>query len=299
MDRRAIPSIGMTHYGEDWLRTSGILSMHLPGSVEKDPVRLSPHYHDFFQISFIQSECHLMHDFREKTLHRTCLFFVGPGHVHTIRPNLEMEGTVVSFTRDFFDARQDGVRGLLSEFPFFHAADAEPWLEIPAALEDEFRKHFAEIQQEFDLARPGAGEILRCLLRMLFVKATRLHTDRDDGPPTTRSAALVRSFLKHVEEHFLTWKTLAPYARELGISANHLNDVVSAETGHPAGEHIRLRTMLDAKRLLLYSELSVAEIGYGLGFKDPSYFGRFFRRYGRCTPADFRSQIREKYHQDP
>lgn len=289
----------MIQYGEDSLRTSGIVAMHLPGSMVRDPGRLSPHYHDFFQISFIEGSCHLMHDFREKRTDRTCLFFVGPGHVHTIRPSLEMEGTVVSFTRGFFDARQDGVRGLLSEFPFFHTSDADPWLEIPTALVEEFRSHFVEIQREFDQARPGAGEILRCLLRVLFVKATRLHTDSDDGLPTTRSAALVRSFLKQVEKHFLNWKTLAPYARELGISANHLNDVVSAETGQPAGEHIRLRTMLDAKRLLLYSELSVAEIGYGLGFKDPSYFGRFFRRYGKCTPADFRSQIREKYHQDP
>ncbi|HEY1121221.1 MAG TPA: helix-turn-helix domain-containing protein, partial [Haloferula sp.] len=56
--------------------------------------------------------------------------------------------------------------------------------------------------------------------------------------------------------------------------------------------------LLDAKRLLLYSELSVAEIGYRLGFKDPSYFGRFFRRYESRTPAEFRDEIREKYQKD-
>jgi AraC family transcriptional activator of pobA len=299
MNRRAIPSIEMIRYGEEGLRTSGVVAMHLPGSMESDPKRLSPHYHDFFQISLIQGQVTLMHDFKERSVEGTLLFFVGPGHVHTIRPGPGMEGTVISFTREFFDARQDGVRGLLSEFPFFNAADADPWLDIPDIGVRDFQRHFAEFQDEFDQARPGAGEILRCLLRVLFVKATRLHRDSDEGLETTRAASLVRSFLKQIEEHFLVWKTLAPYARALGISANHLNDVVSAETGHPAGEHIRLRTMLDAKRLLLYSELSVGEIGYGLGFKDPSYFGRFFRRYEKCTPADFRSQIREKYHRDP
>jgi len=81
------------------------------------------------------------------------------------------------------------------------------------------------------------------------------------------------------------------------VGVNHLKDVVCAATGRAAGEHIRLRRLLAAKRQLLHSELTVSEIGFKLGFKDPSYFSRFFRRYEKLTPAVFRTRSREKYQQ--
>jgi AraC-like DNA-binding protein len=111
----------------------------------------------------------------------------------------------------------------------------------------------------------------------------------------SRSAILVRKFQHEIERHHHDWKTLEPYAHELGVTVNYLNDVVRKETGQSAGEHVRLRRLLDAKRLLLHSMLSVSEIGYQLGFVDPSYFSRFFKRYENVTPAEFRMQIREKY----
>jgi AraC-like DNA-binding protein len=55
------------------------------------------------------------------------------------------------------------------------------------------------------------------------------------------------------------------------------------------------RRILEAKRLLLHSELTIAEIGYELGFEDPSYFSRFIRWELKTTPAELRGLIRQKY----
>jgi AraC family transcriptional activator of pobA len=151
---------------------------------------------------------------------------------------------------------------------------------------------------EFNHDRDGAAEIIRALLRILLVKAGRWRVREPASTTPQRALSLVRNFQLLVELNFKDWQALAPYARELGVTINHLNDVISEATGRPAGEHIRQRRLLDAKRLLLYSELSVAEIGYRLGFKDPSYFGRFFRRYESRTPAEFRETIREKYQKE-
>ncbi|MDB6140706.1 MAG: AraC family transcriptional regulator, partial [Verrucomicrobiaceae bacterium] len=106
---------------------------------------------------------------------------------------------------------------------------------------------------------------------------------------------LARQFCLEVEHHFRQWQALTPYATLLGVSVNHLNEMVSEHTGHSAGDIIRQRRLLDAKRLLLHSDFSISEIGYQTGFDDPSYFSRFFRRYAHTTPADFRDRIREKY----
>ena len=76
------------------------------------------------------------------------------------------------------------------------------------------------------------------------------------------------------------------------VALEGFTHLIPFAAGH---EVIRQRRLLDAKRLLSHSEMSVSEIGYHLGFEDPSYFSRFFRRYERCAPAEFREQIREKY----
>ncbi|MDB6080659.1 MAG: AraC family transcriptional regulator, partial [Akkermansiaceae bacterium] len=89
------------------------------------------------------------------------------------------------------------------------------------------------------------------------------------------------------------------YAKMLGVTSGHLNDTVSAQTGRPAGALIRERILLEARRLLLHSELQIAEIAYHLGFGDPSYFARFFRREDGRPPGDFRMEIREKYRSEP
>jgi AraC-like DNA-binding protein len=74
-----------------------------------------------------------------------------------------------------------------------------------------------------------------------------------------------------------------------------LTESLRLEIGLTAGELIRARLLLEAKRLLLHSELTVAEIGYELGFEDPSYFSRFVRREIETSPVELRNQLREKY----
>ena len=79
------------------------------------------------------------------------------------------------------------------------------------------------------------------------------------------------------------------------LTTSHLNESLRLETGLTAGDLIRTRRILEAKRLLLHSELTMAEIGYELGFKDPSYFSRFTRRELKTSPGELRSLIRQKY----
>lgn len=83
---------------------------------------------------------------------------------------------------------------------------------------------------------------------------------------------------------------MSSHATLLGVSPETLSEIVKKETGKTPGTLIRERILLEAKRLLLHSSLSVAEIAYELTFKDPSYFNRFFRRSTADTPAEFRKR---------
>lgn len=298
MKREAIPIVGLGDYGQPGLRREGFVAVPYQESRAWNPTLLTPHYHDFFQISLIRGEALLMHDFREAEVKGHTLFFLSPGQVHAVKSGSATDGTILSFTREFFDAGAAGGTEFLLSLPFFYTADSLPWVVLPEDAAASACGLFRDLQDEYTRAEAGSAEMIRALLRILLIKAGRWRSHDASVASSKRAGALVREFQLLVERHFHEWQALAPYAGELGVTANHLNDVVSEATGKAAGEHIRQRRLLDAKRLLLYSGLSVSEIGYRLGFKDPSYFSRFFRRYQSCTPAEFRDDIREKYQKE-
>ncbi|WP_161622692.1 helix-turn-helix domain-containing protein [Cesiribacter andamanensis] len=80
------------------------------------------------------------------------------------------------------------------------------------------------------------------------------------------------------------------YAGQLQLSTAYLSRLVQEASGEPAAALIRRRLLLEARRRLLYSPQTNAEIGYALGFSDASNFNRFFKKAEGCTPKEFRSR---------
>jgi len=99
---------------------------------------------------------------------------------------------------------------------------------------------------------------------------------------------LLRNFMDLIEVHFKSLKLPKDYAALLYITPNHLNAVTKEQLGYSAGELIRNRVLLEAKRLLVVKNYSIAEIAYELNFSDASYFTKFFKKAVGCTPEDFK-----------
>jgi AraC family transcriptional activator of pobA len=76
-----------------------------------------------------------------------------------------------------------------------------------------------------------------------------------------------------------------------------LGKAVHERSGRPAGEMIRQRLLLEAQRLLAYTEMAVSEIAYAINFQDPAYFSRFFRRLTGQSPGEFRESLSQKYQE--
>lgn len=294
MNRRSIPALDMSVHGQAHLRQQGIVVLTLEDSLAHDPDRLKPHYHDFFQIILFEGPGTMMHDFRDFSVKKPTLIFLSPGQVHTMRNRPGLQATLVSFTQSFFDHAAPPP-SMLFEMPFFFPEENQPWFVIPQKELAGIRTIFDDLQCEFDRAESGADEVLRATLRILFVRLRRLYSDVRPQEPSSRAARLARQFHVTVETHVNEMRTLEEYAKALSVTSNHLNDVVREQTGRSAGDIIRQRKLLEAKRLLSHSDMTVSEIGYELAFRDPSYFSRYFRRYAGRTPAEFRAEIREKY----
>jgi len=293
MNRRAIPVYGLGVYRTDRPAPEGLFVGTLADSIARRYFHPHPHTHPFFQVFLVTGRGGFTQDFNDYALAGPTLVFSSPGQVHAVRLRPALRGTFISFTQEFFDGGMPPP-SRLPDFPFFFS-DLPPLLPLKGPEAAAFRREFADLRAEFDAGLPGAAEVIRARLGIIFVRAARLHARKHGGKLPSRPARLARAFRLAVEHRFHEETSLAAYAAALGVTPNHLNDTLRRETGQAAGALIRQRRLLEAKRLLLHSDLGIAEIGYRIGFGDPSYFGRFFRRAAGAAPAAFREGIREKY----
>ncbi|WP_456311674.1 AraC family transcriptional regulator [Pseudomonas shirazensis] len=114
-----------------------------------------------------------------------------------------------------------------------------------------------------------------------------------DKSKENRSIIIKETFIKLTKQHFKTWKQPAQYASALSISASHLNDTVKLLTGSPVSVHIQEASILEAKRLLYFTDNNVKEIAYLVGYDEPVYFGKLFKKVTNLTPLEFRKKFRD------
>jgi AraC-like DNA-binding protein len=88
-------------------------------------------------------------------------------------------------------------------------------------------------------------------------------------------------------------KSPSEYAAALNISPSYLNEVVKDTTGHPVSYWIHQEIILEAKRMLFYTNSTVKEISYALGYNDTTYFIRLFSKNAGMPPLQFRCNSRK------
>jgi AraC family transcriptional activator of pobA len=148
---------------------------------------------------------------------------------------------------------------------------------------------FERIHAEHEGAEPARAIMLRALageLACLVLRRLDAH-----GAATGAGATDPRfqRFYADIQRHLRSGRTVADHAREIGISERHLSRICQAATGLPAARLIEASQMREACRMLVYSRATIAAIGYELGFDDPSYFSRVFRRVMGLTPGAYRA----------
>ena len=150
---------------------------------------------------------------------------------------------------------------------------------------------FAILSQELGLAAPARRLAIRAGLSRLFATAARLvERGAGDAVLASQDVALTERFRRRVEESFRSGMPVSAHARALGVSEDRLLAACQARFGEPPLALIHRRIVVEAQRWLLYTPRPIGEIGRELGFADPAYFSRFFRRRTGETPRAFRSR---------
>jgi AraC-like DNA-binding protein len=239
---------------------------------------IGAHRHDYYEICWITGGAgRLLIDFTGYAIMPPMLCFFSPGQVHAWAIDAPITGYIVRFTTAFF-ATSPQQHLALAELPWFYAIDSAPVLAASPAERGQIDPLWQRMEQEYTARRDQHLAALRAYLQLILIEAARLHCQ---APPAASEAdyLLTKRFLLLVEQHYRTHTSVAHYAERLHVTANHLNVIVRHTMARSAGTIVRERLLLEAKRLLCYTELTIAEIAAQLGFDDPSYFGRFFKKH--------------------
>lgn len=246
-----------------------------------------PHRHDFYNVLII-TQGRGIHsiDFVDYEVEPCTVFFLTPGQVHYWDLEPGTRGYSIFFETSFFSLDQPLRK--LKQFPFFHGANA-PYLRLDCDQHEFVSSLIGQMQQELDQEQDRYEDVLRSFLEIFLIKLSRFyHSSSDEAYSSPYLLQQVSRYENLVEEYFIQYKSVQDYADMMAVTAKNLNAICKKAIGKTAGSIIKERVMLEAKRLLMHSELSVNKIVAELNFKDPSYFVRFFRKNEGITPEQFR-----------
>ena len=238
-----------------------------------------PEFH-FLLLPTTGVEKHML-DFTDHTLTPGSVLWVRPGQVQRWGDLTAYDGWVLIFPAGLLDP-------VTAELTRAGAPDGASWWstgDAAAAGVPALVAEIADLAGDEAMPRTLRAPALTHLLAALLLRLTAQASSRPDAPSGSEAWLAFRSLLEaeHTRHHDVAW-----YAARLGWSTRTLARATRAATGKAPKELIDERVLLEARRLLAHSDLSVARVGEAVGFDDASNFGAWFRLRDGQTPAAFR-----------
>jgi AraC family transcriptional activator of pobA len=255
---------------------------------------LVPHRKDYyFMVLVRQGSSRHWIDMKPYTLKADTFYFTVPHQVHLKEESEPLSGTIIAFTEELLAIEGNS---FLKQLPIIQNPHNGHELSLSTQdvlfLEDTLEKMYTEYRAKNNWQQG----MLMAYVQVLLIYLSRLYTEQFSGEETVPDRVLLKKYLAKIEESYTEVHEVACYADMLNISAGHLSEVVKEQSGKSAITHIHERLVLEAKRLLFHTEISIKEVAFQLGFEDASYFNRFFKRITGNTPLDYRTANREMYH---
>ncbi len=266
-----------------------IVSLETLTRVKKDYL-ISPHRTNFYHI-FLFEDCSPTHlvDFEAVKIQPYSLLFIDKDRVHQFDQLLNYVGHILVFTENFFCTTEDDTKFLRGSI-LFNELSNHPSLNLDKNDFLKFASLCENIREELNLPLDSSKHILlKNLLQNFLLLADR--EKRKQGFTEKKKGIdldyvlLLRDLL---EKNYTKLKAVSDYAKLICISEKRLSKATTQILGKTPKEIINDRVLLEAKRLLVHTNLSIKEIGQQLGFEDPAYFVRYFKKNSEITPAEFR-----------
>lgn len=284
--QRDIPVVDFYDDVETWPTSELIHCEPLAERSQRHDWRIHPHRHSqLTQLFFLQKGRGTARiDSIAYDLEAPCVLVIPERCVHEFTWAKNSAGFVLSITSlvNTELMRQLGEHG--NVFATHAVVDAS---EDPAYVE----MLFTSIQREYAGALALQELSLDYLIKLLAVWLARCTaTESRSDTQSSRAGQHLKRFRKLVDEHHKSHWPVSKYGNAIGITPSHLNAICQQSAGQSALEIVHERLLLAARRDLVYTEKTIAGVSHKLGFADPSYFTRFFKRHTGLPPSQFRRQ---------
>lgn len=241
------------------------------------------------KVFFIPSGYELTVDFNRYNTKKPSLFFLTSQHLN-IEKGKE-ESMLLHYNRDFYciqiHDKEVACDGLL-----FHNVFEIPFVGLDQSEAIMIKGLFQNIKDELEWKDSSAEEMIRTYVKQIIIKATRKwkkqNLDNDTIKIPGSELDIFRDFSRHLEIHFREKHNVSDYAELLHIAPKTLTHKFKSLNLESPNQFIINRILLEAKRLLFYTDKPVKEIAYDLGYEDPAYFNRLFTHKTGSTPANFK-----------
>ncbi|MCL1669853.1 AraC family transcriptional regulator [Elizabethkingia ursingii] len=269
------------------------LGLHRVSQPDQEEVN-SEKYKSYIKILYLPAGYTITVDFKQYTTDSSSIFFINSNQHFSIEKTGEESGLMIYYNRDFYciqihdaEVACDGI--------LFNNLSNIPVIGLSPTDKIMITYIFKAIEEEFKVVKAQREEMLRVYLKQIIILSTRLwsmqHLDKTHDA-TDNDTTFFRQFSLFVENHYREKHTVADYAELMGIAPKTLTQKLRKMNMAQPNEVIKDRIILEAKRLLIHTEMSAKQIAYALGYEDPAYFNRLFS----LKVGDNTSNFRKKYN---
>lgn len=245
---------------------------------------LRPHRKNYYMIALLESgESRHWVDGKAYSGRPGCIYIGNPQQVHVKEERGTLTGPMVCFTPDALPTADWAEFSVLRNPANLHE------LFLPEAEFEWILQSMKTIRSEAQAHDRWRRSGIAGGLQLLLSQVSRIYDENSVGSLRGKQpSSLVRRFQDLVSRHYAEWATVRQYSRHLGVTPGHLSDRIRKDLGRSPLALIQERRILEAQRLLVYTDSSIRAIARQLHFAEEGHFSRTFRRLVDSSPSDYR-----------
>jgi YesN/AraC family two-component response regulator len=228
-------------------------------------------------------------DFEKIDIKPDRLFFIKPEQVHFWQISSRSKLAIIQFSVDYL-ARLFNPDSI----PAIHSA-LKQYIDLQTEESSLIYNIISKIETENNKNDLNSNKIIQAQIFIILAEIERLSRIETVHKSKGNKTEILNNFKRLLNANYKEITTISGYAKLLSITPNWLNIIIKETTGFTANELMHQRILLEAKRLLINKNTDITQIAYELGFKDASYFARFFKKSTGISPTGFRSGIYKMY----